>query len=418
MIKLELLRAGAKNINGDLAYLKGEHAELADRTEVCMIRLHKMIDKEWNDLCENPSLSEGVPQETREAFKAGKETLKQSTLKVDLLATDKSVVRISLPPVVKPEHAHLLTVPGFKEKADEYTRLSKILGDWATAELLERLLKDQKFVDLHATVNAGYETLANLTDSIIFRQELLRRINERLAVAPPEKAATKVVERDIVLQNTLDLYADPKIAKAWGELTEKRARLAGMNSLIDRKRAVIDDAASDENVDTLWKFNRHWAGEAGLSLPEQPHHISVADYHNTLNQMRKALEKHPRGTKFFTPREDIVRAASTGRHKMYAAMDAGNTLRALEPQADALRKEIAQLESGQADPEDNPLRNDPHTVEMVLASQWSHPYSREQAALPAAWLRERKFWPAVALIDNALGDRQLVCTCAPVDCHA
>jgi glycine dehydrogenase len=55
---------------------------------------------------------------------------------------------------------------------------------------------------------------------------------------------------------------------------------------------------------------------------------------------------------------------------------------------------------------------------MVTASDWLHRYSREQAALPAPWLRERKFWPAVARLDNALGDRQLVCACSPVEAYA
>jgi glycine dehydrogenase len=57
-------------------------------------------------------------------------------------------------------------------------------------------------------------------------------------------------------------------------------------------------------------------------------------------------------------------------------------------------------------------------VDAVSADEWTHPYSRTQAAFPASWLRERKFWPAVARIDNAYGDRNLICTCPPVEAFA
>ena len=83
----------------------------------------------------------------------------------------------------------------------------------------------------------------------------------------------------------------------------------------------------------------------------------------------------------------------------------------------AIRGEIAEIEAGTADGEDNLLKNAPHTVDMVLADQWEHAYSRERAALPAPWVRERKFWPAVGRVENALGDRNLVCTCPPVPEH-
>ena len=76
--------------------------------------------------------------------------------------------------------------------------------------------------------------------------------------------------------------------------------------------------------------------------------------------------------------------------------------------------EIEAIESGKADSNDNLLKNAPHTAEELIADRWDHPYSREQAAYPAPWTRECKFWPAVARIDNVYGDRNLVCTCAPV----
>ncbi len=82
-----------------------------------------------------------------------------------------------------------------------------------------------------------------------------------------------------------------------------------------------------------------------------------------------------------------------------------------------IREEIRAIEEGRADRNDNALKNAPHTIEMVASDNWTHPYSREQAAFPAAWLRERKFWPHVARIDNAYGDRNLVCTCPPMDAY-
>ena len=83
----------------------------------------------------------------------------------------------------------------------------------------------------------------------------------------------------------------------------------------------------------------------------------------------------------------------------------------------AIRREIEAIEKGEADPEDNLLRNAPHTVDAVCAEEWERPYSRERAALPAPWLLEHKFWPAVGRIDNARGDRNLVCSCLPVEAY-
>ena len=81
----------------------------------------------------------------------------------------------------------------------------------------------------------------------------------------------------------------------------------------------------------------------------------------------------------------------------------------------AIRGEIQAVLDGRADPEDNVLKNAPHTAEDVTADQWTHPYTREQAAYPVAGLRHRKFWPAVSRIDNPYGDRHLMCTCPPVE---
>jgi glycine dehydrogenase len=83
----------------------------------------------------------------------------------------------------------------------------------------------------------------------------------------------------------------------------------------------------------------------------------------------------------------------------------------------AIRGEIQDIIEGRLPRDDNPLKYAPHTAAAVMASHWPHPYSREQAAFPAPWVRERKFWPAVARIDDAYGDRNLVCTCPPMDTY-
>ena len=85
----------------------------------------------------------------------------------------------------------------------------------------------------------------------------------------------------------------------------------------------------------------------------------------------------------------------------------------------AIRQEIAAIESGTMDRTNNPLKNAPHTAAAVTAPEWNHPYSREQAVFPPAapWLRVHKYWPPVARVDNAFGDRNLVCTCPPIDSY-
>jgi len=83
----------------------------------------------------------------------------------------------------------------------------------------------------------------------------------------------------------------------------------------------------------------------------------------------------------------------------------------------AIRGEIQEILDGRLPRDNNPLKNAPHTAQEVTASVWNHPYSREQAAFPAPWVREYKFWPAVARIDDAYGDRNLVCTCPPIESY-
>lgn len=83
----------------------------------------------------------------------------------------------------------------------------------------------------------------------------------------------------------------------------------------------------------------------------------------------------------------------------------------------AIRAEIQAIEEGKADPQENLLKGAPHTAEAISSDQWQRLYSREQAAYPAPWTREFKFWPAVGRINNAYGDRNLVCACLPMEAY-
>ena len=81
----------------------------------------------------------------------------------------------------------------------------------------------------------------------------------------------------------------------------------------------------------------------------------------------------------------------------------------------SIYKEIIDIKDEKADAENNVLRNAPHTQEVVVANNWDRPYEREQAAFPLDWVRENKFWPAVSRINDGYGDRNLMCTCAPIE---
>ena len=81
----------------------------------------------------------------------------------------------------------------------------------------------------------------------------------------------------------------------------------------------------------------------------------------------------------------------------------------------SIKKEIDNVVSGEYDPIDNPLKNAPHTAEHALSDNWSHPYSRHGSSFPMDWQSEYKYWPSVGRIDNAYGDRNLVCTCPSTD---
>ncbi len=84
----------------------------------------------------------------------------------------------------------------------------------------------------------------------------------------------------------------------------------------------------------------------------------------------------------------------------------------------AIHTEIQAVKSGEADPQKNPLKGAPHSAEVIAADGWDRPYSREEAAFPAPWVRESKFWPFVSRIDNVYGDRHLVCACIPIEAYA
>jgi glycine dehydrogenase len=83
----------------------------------------------------------------------------------------------------------------------------------------------------------------------------------------------------------------------------------------------------------------------------------------------------------------------------------------------AIREEISAVEEGRVDRDDNPLKNAPHTAAMVMAENWAHDYARERAAFPLASLKRQKYWPPVGRVDNAYGDRNIMCSCVPMSAY-
>lgn len=83
----------------------------------------------------------------------------------------------------------------------------------------------------------------------------------------------------------------------------------------------------------------------------------------------------------------------------------------------SIRAEIQEVIDGVADSKDNPLKNAPHSYKALVADEWKYPYSREKAAFPAPYVKENKFWPVVSRVDSAYGDRNLVCSCLPLDVY-
>lgn len=83
----------------------------------------------------------------------------------------------------------------------------------------------------------------------------------------------------------------------------------------------------------------------------------------------------------------------------------------------SIRKEIKEIEEGKFDKTDNVIKNAPHTCKFVLNDDWNKAYSRQKAAYPLTWIKDNKFWPSVSRVDNAYGDRNLVCSCAPIEAY-
>jgi glycine dehydrogenase len=83
----------------------------------------------------------------------------------------------------------------------------------------------------------------------------------------------------------------------------------------------------------------------------------------------------------------------------------------------AIKKEIDAIEKGEMDKTNNALKNAPHTQFVVTSSVWERPYSREQAAFPIDYVKQNKFWPSAARVNNTYGDRNLICTCEPVESY-
>jgi glycine dehydrogenase len=82
-----------------------------------------------------------------------------------------------------------------------------------------------------------------------------------------------------------------------------------------------------------------------------------------------------------------------------------------------IRKEIQDVEDGKVDPENNLLRNAPHTHDLLLQNPWAQPYSKQEAYFPLPDLRADKYWPPVGRVDNVYGDRHLICTCPPMEAY-
>jgi len=83
----------------------------------------------------------------------------------------------------------------------------------------------------------------------------------------------------------------------------------------------------------------------------------------------------------------------------------------------SIKKEINDINIGNLDAIDNPVKNSPHTLSVVTNDIWDKPYSRKQAAFPLDYISQNKFWPTVSRIDDAYGDRNLICSCEPIQAY-
>ena len=81
----------------------------------------------------------------------------------------------------------------------------------------------------------------------------------------------------------------------------------------------------------------------------------------------------------------------------------------------SIKNEINEIAEGIADKVDNVIKNSPHTINMLTSEEWNHSYSREKAAFPIHWVRQDKFWPSVRRVNESYGDRNLICSCIPIE---
>jgi glycine dehydrogenase len=89
----------------------------------------------------------------------------------------------------------------------------------------------------------------------------------------------------------------------------------------------------------------------------------------------------------------------------------------LPPSLPPSRGEIEDIATGKLAVEESPLRHAPHTIDTILQADWTKPYSRETACYPAPWVKANKFWPSVGRLDNVYGDRNLICSCPPLETY-
>lgn len=83
----------------------------------------------------------------------------------------------------------------------------------------------------------------------------------------------------------------------------------------------------------------------------------------------------------------------------------------------SIRAEIEEIANGKYSEDSNVIKNAPHTSKVCVSDTWNYTYSREKAAYPLSWVRDMKFWPSVSRVDNAYGDRNLVCSCLPIEAY-
>ena len=107
----------------------------------------------------------------------------------------------------------------------------------------------------------------------------------------------------------------------------------------------------------------------------------------------------------------------TTNHMIYSEPTESESLQELDRFCDAMISIRKEIEAANADDTNNVLKNAPHTLAMLTTDTWVYPYTREQAAYPLDYIHDNKFWPSVRRVDDAYGDRNLVCSCAPIEAY-